>query len=351
MKKNLLLIGLSIVFIIVLIGCGGGGGEPRTEEPLFSQADYQGEWNWNALYAGDDPQFQAWSRGDMTVDGTGNATGSHTLSSGASGQFSDVYPLSSSGIITSKNDNTYEGVMSIDKNLVVRTKTHTSGSVSLALIQRAGGTFSTGDMQGSWNFHTICGADDPNFLGWIRGDMTIDAAGNITSSLYHSSSGGTGTVPIGPFSVDASGIVTAQNDPTTEGVMSIDKDLVVRTRGTPPIACITVSLRAGGTFSTSDLEGTWSFQFLKVGDAPIQVNRWERGTIVLDANGNVTSGSYIDSDGSSGALDPGPFSISSSGVISNPDVVFRGTMSPDKNLLVGTSTDTDGYFIVIGVRR
>jgi len=113
-------------------------------------------------------------------------------------------------------------------------------------------------------------------------------------------------------------------------------------------------IKAGGSFSNSDLAGTWFFHTFA--DLPSSNDpTWNRGTITVNSNGTVTSGSAVDSDGLSDTISGGSLSISSSGVISG-SITFSGgtaaTISQGK-MDVGKTTGSfvgidNGNFRFIG---
>lgn len=222
----------------------------------------------------------------------------------------------------------------------------------------AGSAFGLADLQGTWNFHGLISGDSPaETPGWYWGSFTADSTGAVTSASTITDSLGNSyyTPSIGAFNISTSGIVTNPGAASYRGVMNKNKDMIVATVTMAPGASTDVSgynfqisLKSGGTFSLSDLQGTWNMHYLVAGDGPSPRNGWGYGTIVIDGNGNVTFTSSTRSDNDSTLPGPSTISITSSGVVSYAGISsFHGVMSQDKNMFIATMNDSGGGYALI----
>lgn len=98
-------------------------------------------------------------------------------------------------------------------------------------------------------------------------------------------------------------------------------------------------------YTISDLQGTWNIFSLASGS---DWNGWCHDKLNVDSNGNVTSDVKLCSDGSTTPSESGTFSINSNGIIgmsSRPS--FHGVMSKSKDIIVGTTTAGNHYYLVV----
>jgi hypothetical protein len=215
--------------------------------------------------------------------------------------------------------------------------TITANGYDLVLIQKAGGTFTTSDLAGTWNLHSLTSGDGPQWTGWYYGTINFNNSGNGTISGTDSDGGTDINDPVSA-TIDNNGVVSSLSNPSFHGVMSQDKNLIVATMndGGGGGYNLIIGQRAGGSFTTSDLAGTWNFHGITSGDAP-QWNGWFYGQVLADASGNLSFISYLDSDGDPSLPDAGPLAISSDGIVtdaSSPS--FHGKMSLGTDLIVAT---------------
>ncbi|MHC5039109.1 MAG: hypothetical protein ACYTHM_17510 [Planctomycetota bacterium] len=97
-------------------------------------------------------------------------------------------------------------------------------------------------------------------------------------------------------------------------------------------------------YTSADLVGTWSFHVLTAGGAS-GWSGWTRGTSQIDANGDVTFQSIMDSDGGSSPPTGLTVSMDAAGVVSLlGDSSYHGQMSLDKDLIVVTMNDGGGGY-------
>jgi fibronectin type 3 domain-containing protein len=203
--------------------------------------------------------------------------------------------------------------------------------------------FSQTDLAGTWNVRVLrSGASS----GWYLSTITVDSTGNVSVS----GTGGPLTPPTFAALSISAGVVTetgAGANPTFHGKMSSGKDLIVGTstyQDTSFALHIFVKRVPGITFSSADLAiKTFKYQRIYSGSS----NFWEIATGSTNASGQVSLTEKIDS---SGPLTLPPvnftmFSVDSTGIVTIFDEpTFTGVMSPDKKIIVGTSTDAAGKY-------
>jgi len=205
-------------------------------------------------------------------------------------------------------------------------------------------TYAQTDLEGPWNvtiFWTGVGSP-PAYLGWLRMGITLDAAGNATITYYEDSNGNT-VIPPGALSfvIDADGIVTQGGvfgGLTSHNVMSSNKQLIVGTNTlSDTIKEMRIFQKADPliVFSDADLANK-SFAFHQLGSGAEEY--WARGEGSISAAREVTVTSVVDSAGG-GTIPPvDTLSIDPIGIVhSANDPFFRGVMSLDKTLIVGTT--------------
>lgn len=207
-------------------------------------------------------------------------------------------------------------------------------------------TYAQTDLDGQWNVTVFWSGvgNPPAYLGWLRMNVTLDAAGSATINYYEDSSGNT-VIPPGAlsFTVDADGLVTQGGDfggLTSHNVMSSNKQLIIGTNDfSGTIKEMRVFQKADPlvVFSDADITNK-TFAFHQLGSGA-EVG-WVRGEGSISAAREVTITSILDSAGG-GTIPPvDTLSIDASGIITSAnDPLFRGVMSLDKTLIIGTTRD------------
>src|SRR3990170_2196431 len=138
----------------------------RKRGGAFAQNDLFGTWNFHRLTAGSDHATSGWASGTMTMSSPGtaivNANQTHNNDMSEVGS-SFFVSMGGDGIVTSSGDNTFHGVMSQDKNMMVVTRTGASGHYDLMVLMRsdAGAPYSTTDLTGDWMQHGVI-SGNPN---------------------------------------------------------------------------------------------------------------------------------------------------------------------------------------------
>jgi hypothetical protein len=325
----------------------------------FTASDLQGTWNYLGLISGDAPsQTPGWYWGTLSADDNCNISfpASITDSLGNSTYTPGVGAcnISPAGVVTIPGP-TFHGVMSSTKETVFSVATMAPGSITgvsgynLQAWVKRGGTFTTSDLQGTWNYHMLTSGDGLSSNGWQYGTISINSSGAMSFTSITRSNGDS-TLP-GPesLSITSTGVVSHSINASFHGVMSGDKSIIVATVTDGPGGyALAIMQKSGGTFTTSDLQGKWNMHVLSSGDSP-QWTGWGYGTGNFNGDGVYTPISMTRSDGNSSLGSARNYSVTSSGnltVAGWPS--FHGVMSQDKSVIVATVTDGGGgYDIVI----
>jgi hypothetical protein len=144
--------------------------------------------------------------------------------------------------------------------------------------------------------------------------------------------------------------------------MDQDKGIIVGVdTGVGGPLSIVALIKGGGSFATSDLQGTWHLYVLDDGPSSIEpggdIPSWVRGTLAINADGSITGGSAVSSDGPSFTFSGGSLSITSSGIVSGTvDIVGEDSesisqikMDQDKSIIVGVGTNSSGEPSIIAL--
>lgn len=212
--------------------------------------------------------------------------------------------------------------------------------------------YTPADMPGTWYWLKI---ENGGKGLWEFAKADIDAGGNAVLSQGLDSDGDLINGVNFPLLIAPDG--TVQSPPLAaknfSGAMSIDKRLIVATMTpdtsvTPNTVGMPILVKVGGTYSQTDLQGTWRTHTLLLQGTSTDAanNRWERGNVSINALGAAVSTGNQYSDGSAvAAAGDGAFtlSLSSQGLITADTIPsFHGVLSADKTLLVAVYTKGDG---------
>ena len=323
----------------------------------YDVSDLEGTWHFHGLTSGDSRQWIGWAYGTQSTDATGNCT----VTSITRSDWSPDLPLdttmaiSSSGVVTIPGTD-FHGTMNSQRDMIIGVMTDGGGGYDLVIFTKAGGTFTTGDLEGTWNMHALGSGN--NLGGWAYGTFTGDTTGSFRGSYV--TSRGHAESPIVTLNINSNGIINALNDigvtaPTFHGVMSNNKDIIVCTgTGGDDSYQLRVFVKMGGTFTTSDLCGTSYIHGLVSGDDTAWQG-WYHVTSLADSSGNFNwvAGSYLNSSGDTDQTFSGTMSITTDGVVGMVDRTdFHGVMSIGKDMVVGTLNDGGGgYDLVIALKR
>jgi hypothetical protein len=207
----------------------------------YTSADLEGTWNYQGVAAGDavTGQLPGWVFGSMTVNSAGYAT--HTAivdSAGTASYTPGAYTLSinSSGVVTPTIGGTGRCIMTKNKDMMIMVTTGALGSATgvngynLIVFTKTGSTFSTTDLEGTWNYQGVAAGDavTGQLPGWIYGAMTMNSSGYATPTAIVDSAGTAPYTPgSGTFSINSSGVVTPTIGGTGRALMTNNKDMMI----------------------------------------------------------------------------------------------------------------------------
>jgi hypothetical protein len=208
--------------------------------------------------------------------------------------------------------------------------------------------FSQSDLAGNWNVRVLRTAPT---AGWYSMEISVNGTGIVNVE----GSGGNLQIPnVSALSVASgsgllAGVVTetgVDNNPTFHGKLSSGKNVIVgtSTQGTSIALHIYVKRNPGITYSSADLANkSFAYQRIFTGSSRF----WETAAGSTDAFGRITLASKEDSSGplSLPAPNYATFSVTGTGIVAiDNEPTFFGVMAPDKNTIVGTSTDAAGKY-------
>jgi hypothetical protein len=178
---------------------------------------------------------------------------------------------------------------------------------------------------------------------WCRSKLSVDSAGTFTMLENLCSDNSTTLSAAVNGAISSGGVVTFPALPSYRGYMSKTKDLVFMTStnssGTTYQFNVLNKLDSSVSFSNADLTGAWNINMLGSGDSPSQ-GGWAYGTININSSGVVTWNSITRSNGNASLPPSGTFTITSSGIVSDPgEASFQGFMSQDKRTIFATMTE------------
>lgn len=214
-------------------------------------------------------------------------------------------------------------------------------ALGVLLAAPAYADFAQSDLEGNWNGYALYTS---GWQGWERFDTTLDASGsgNYQAVLPN---GGEDQGEITGLDLSKDGIITTEQRASLHGILSQDKNIFAYTGtysidGTPAYA-LNIHVKTGGSFSQSDLEGTWYGHSLTSGS----LEGWEHSTLEINENGDATY-SAVNSGGGE-YEDTANLQIKEDGSITrtNSDS-FHGTMTLDKNIFVATETAGENEYML-----
>ncbi|MEA3548818.1 MAG: hypothetical protein U9R66_14305 [Thermodesulfobacteriota bacterium] len=166
--------------------------------------------------------------------------------------------------------------------------------------------FNTSDMEGTWYLFDTTVNPATLDVYWTYGEMEADASGKILSGSYQDPLGNTFAVTDGNIMLDNKGVMsgTASVDMgpgvTATAIFPHGKIDQAKTNGAyvtlmtvdgssdPPSMGAGFSIKGGGTFAKTDLEGDWHAYSAIIDVVAGQVF-WVYGTFSVDAAGTVTA--------------------------------------------------------------
>ncbi|MCP4157373.1 MAG: BACON domain-containing protein, partial [bacterium] len=233
--------------------------------------------------------------------------------------------------------------------------------VFLLVLNISGASFSTADLGGTWTYHSLS-MDSITDMDVAYGTIVIDSSGQVTGGTYNSLDGGSGSITGGVMSLSSDGILSgnvidsAGNDSVFYGGKMNDAktlcNFVTTTTTVETFSDFGIFCRTGGSFSTSDISGTWHIDAIigGVGDSGTGVLA-AYGTLGIDSSGNLTSAAINLSDGSTAAYDSGSFALTADGTLtgsittsdqSSTLTIVNGKLDRNKNTCLLTATSDWG---------
>ena len=218
--------------------------------------------------------------------------------------------------------------------------------------------FRTSDFEGNWYVYSIEVNPTIPAVYWIRGSVNMDESGNLTGT-YYAPDGSSVTLSSAQVALDHKGIIsgffTAEGVTTTVVHGKMDQGKTFGTSvllGADSTMDLLSFIKSGGTFTASDLEGTW-YAYQVIIDASTGAVFWVYGTYDVDASGTLT-GSLSGPDGSTVTADSGTLSLDSEGIITGnlalstgqTPVIVHGKMDQGKTRGVVVSTVPDGSMMI-----
>ena len=301
-------------------------------EGSYTTADLAGTWDVNALGAGAD---NYWTRGSLTVKSDGKFTGTLHESGGPSDNISGRLAISSAGIITCSSGcgSDFGAALDSGKTVMVMTMTPEQGRATLLFITRRAANYAQANLTGTWQLNGLVSGPSEPF--WNRGPLEIAANGAVTGSLRGSDGSLESFSP--NLSLSSTGAITCSGDCDADvhGALDSGKSVAALTGSTADGSTyLTVVTQRGGSYSSSDLAGTWALSSIASGeDTPW----WSRATLEVEADGDF-SGTLRGSDGSTEPIS-GALSISDDGIVTLADSPsFQCGMDEGTSVVVCTET-------------
>ncbi len=349
-------------------------GSAAITSAAFSVDDLAGTWVFHSLSDAQYPYANnpGWTAGTIVVNASGTVTGgsvTDTWSGGPTAVTEGALSIDGGGGVTGWFATGAGRFVFIDSGQLDGSKTHFTGtgytSASqnwLGVATKAGGSFATPDLAGTWAFHSA--ADEPypyaNAPGWMVGTIVVNASGTVTGgSVTDTWSGGPTAVTGGALSIDGGGAVTGWFTIGVTNTITIAKGKLDGSKthlsgvGSNSVGYrwLGVATKAGGSFATADLAGTWAFHSLTDAPYPYANNPgWAKGAIVVNASGTVTGGTLTDS-WTGGSVTGGTLSIDGGGAVTGwfatgggkTIAIANGKLDGSKTHFTGVGTSATGY--------
>jgi hypothetical protein len=144
----------------------------------FATSDMAGMWRFQRLTAGGDNTTSGWAYGTMEfVSGVAGIT-SITTNIGPGTIENFEFSMDPNGIMTETTGATsFHGVMSMDKSMIVATRTNGGNPELWVMMKGTAGT--TADMAGGWVMHSVSSGNTGS-RDWTYGHSVVDAGGTST---------------------------------------------------------------------------------------------------------------------------------------------------------------------------
>lgn len=249
--------------------------------------------------------------------------------------------------------NTWEPVPGSQVNVAEnRVSAPLSGLGIYAIIGQVTAGYQLADLAGDWRFQMLTSGDAPQWTGWGRGTLSINATGNAQWTHIERSDGNATLPPASAFGLSADGTMTwpAQPARNWHGTLSADRNCFVWTMTDGGGGYLLgIAYRQGTGFSNDDLVGRWLMHTLITGDAP-QYTGWCYGAMNVPAVGNPAWEYYIRSSGDN-TLPPGfAASLATNGTITVPALSANyragGSMAANEEFYTLSFVDGGGGWLM-----
>ncbi len=221
-----------------------------------------------------------------------------------------------------------------------------------AIIGEVPAGYQLADLEGDWRFQMLVSGDSPQWTGWGRGTLSINATGNLQWTHIERSDGNPTLPPASPFGLAPDGTMTwpAQPGRAMHGTLSPDRNCFVWTMTDGGNGYLLgIAYRQGTGFAGADFVGRWLMHALITGDAPQYIG-WCYGAMNVDAGGSMTWEYHIRSSGNNSLPAPVTASLAADGTISMPSLLANyragGSMAPDKQLYTISFIDGGGGWLM-----
>lgn len=366
---------LAIMMTVSIISCGGSDETTSPEIIRYLVTDLQGTWYLNTVSTNNTGAAGDSYYGQMVVSSGGNI---------ASGEYFN-YPtgplaygelLFTGGSLHLAPDtgvpggtiNTTSGPFIIDSGkmdpskfamIFNSNKSALSTQFDLTVAFKGGGSYVSSDLSGTWFLFGLCSR--PADTGSVRGFMVIDNSGGITGSFVLG--GGTAfpinsgsaafissTTPVFTGDFLTLGPVTRT---IVNGIMDHSKTFASFNSIVTPDGGLTISeseivvmIKETGSFTTSDLAGTWYIAGASAGNTDPADDGAIAGNLVMNSTGTVTGGT-LTLPGASSAITGGSMTVTAAGALAGTittgvgNIVFtNGRLDASKKKMAFTDTNT-----------
>ena len=207
--------------------------------------------------------------------------------------------------------------------------------------------FSSSDLSGSWYGYMTGIIQDDGEVFTFYAHFNVNSSGTITSGTAYYSDGSTEPILGGTISLSNAGVLSGSINvngyitTVNHGQINPDKSIIGVVAAVPSYNGLDVGvlIKQQGSFSTSDLAGTW-FGYLTLIDEDTGEVYWFYTRINVDSSGNVTNGNSYYPDGSTEPILGGTISLNNAGVLSgflnaNGHIITinHGQIDPTKSIV------------------
>jgi len=194
----------------------------------YTTSDFEGTWDFHDLVSGNSSQWIGWVYGTENTGANGDCSfTSITKSDGDPNLPPDTtMAISPSGVVTIPGTD-FHGIMNSQKDMIVGVMTDGGGGYGLMIFtKQVTSTYTTSDLEGTWDFHDLVSGDSSQWIGWVYGTENTGANGDCSFTSITKSDGDPNLPPDTTMAISPSGVVTI---PGTDfhGIMNSQKDMIV----------------------------------------------------------------------------------------------------------------------------